>query len=76
MSDRLGNEVTETVQHQWTRTNDPGPITAHDEAAEMEQLQQQNAELNRVNNILKAAAALFATQIQEAEPAGGRELAR
>ena len=68
VADLLGHGMTETVQQGWTRTTETdqgSPWMTSIESAQMRQLQQENAVINRVNEILKAAAALFANQIQE-----------
>lgn len=67
VAELLGNAVTESTQQQWTRktrTTQEGSDVASMESAQLRQLQRENAELNRINSILKATAALFATQIQ------------
>lgn len=62
------NGVTETVQQQWTRTTESEPdesggLTAI-ESAQMRQLERENAELSRANEILKAAAAQLAAEVK------------
>lgn len=70
-ADLLGDPVTETVQQQWTRTTEIDPADAEvteiedaeletTEAEELRQLQAENAQLNHVNDVLKAAVARFA----------------
>lgn len=57
VTDVLGNTVTETV-HERLRRSEPS-----DESDQIEQLKEQNAELARVNGMLKSAAALLAAAL-------------
>ncbi|MFE4963683.1 hypothetical protein [Streptomyces sp. NPDC056660] len=41
---------------------------AHDESARIRQLEKENAELRRANEILKAAAAFFAAELDPRPP--------
>ena len=68
VADGAGNGVTETVQQQWTCTTetDQGERSVTSiEAAQVKQLQEENAQLMHVNGILKAAAARFATELHD-----------
>lgn len=77
----MGPGITETVQQQWTHTTDADPedaeVTEIDDddvvlpaAAELKrlhELQEENAQLNHVNEALKAAVARFAAGLPDTE---------
>jgi len=66
VAERVGERMTETVQQQWTRTTNaepPGGEVIPIESAHLQQLRQQNAELTRVNEMLKTLTALFASEV-------------
>jgi transposase len=63
---KLGIGTTETLR-KWVRQAeiDQGtrPGTSSDESAELKRLRRENAELRRANEILKAASAFFAAEL-------------
>ncbi|GAA2107150.1 transposase [Streptomyces synnematoformans] len=63
---KLGIGAAETVR-QWVRRDqvDAGqrPGTTTEESAELKRLRKENAELKRANEILKAASAFFAAEL-------------
>ena len=66
VAERVGERMTETVQQEWTRTTNaepPGGEVIPIESAQLQQLKQQNAELTRVNEMLKTLTALFASEV-------------
>jgi transposase len=68
---RLGITTPETLR-KWIRRGDidagrrPGVTT--EEAAEIKRLRRENAELRRANEILKAASAFFAAELDRPQP--------
>src|SRR4051794_28356931 len=63
---KLGTGTAETLR-KWVRQTqiDDGarPGTTSDESAELKRLRRENAELRRANEILKAASAFFAAEL-------------
>jgi transposase-like protein len=66
VTDVLGNTITETV-HERLRRSDINTTANGDgePSTEIEQLKEKNAELNRSNELLKAAAALLAAALEK-----------
>ena len=66
VTDILGNTITETV-HERLRRSDIEDTGASDgePSNDLEQLKEKNAELNRSNELLKAAAALLAAALEK-----------
>jgi len=71
VAQRLGVGTAETVR-KWVRQAeiDAGrrPGTTSDESAELKRLRRENAELRRANEILKAASAFFAAELDRPSP--------
>jgi transposase len=71
VAQRLGVGTAETVR-KWVRQAEvdagarPGATT--DESAELKRLRRENAELRRANEILKAASAFFAAELDRPSP--------
>lgn len=66
VTDVLGNTITETVHERLRRSDVDHAATADGEpSSELEQLKEKNAELNRSNELLKAAAALLAAALEK-----------
>jgi transposase len=51
--------TAQTLQN-WVRKTEPGQIAAASDAARLKQLERENAELRRANEILRKASAFFA----------------
>ena len=67
VTDTLGNTVTETV-HERTRRSaieNGGQVAASDSSDQIEQLRKENAELSRSLGLIKSAAALLATALDQ-----------
>jgi len=64
VADLLGSAQTTETKQEWVRKSEPEQNVTSIETAQVKQLQKENAELNKVNEILRAAAALFAAEIQ------------
>ncbi len=71
VAQKLGVGTAETVR-KWVRQAevDAGqrPGTTADESAELKRLRRENAELRRANEILKAASAFFAAELDRPSP--------
>jgi transposase len=71
VAQKLGVGRAETVR-KWVRQAevDAGqrPGTTSDESAELKRLRRENAELRRANEILKAASAFFAAELDRPSP--------
>jgi transposase len=71
VAQKLGVGTAETVR-KWVRQAevDAGhrPGTTTDESAELKKLRRENAELRRANEILKAASAFFAAELDRPLP--------
>ncbi|WNM33732.1 transposase [Streptomyces sp. Li-HN-5-11] len=61
----------EALRH-WVKTHDaqaaPQAVAARDESERIRRLEKENAELRRANEILKAAAAFFAAELDPRSP--------
>ena len=71
VAQKLGITTPETVRKWIRRTEiDSGqrPGVTSDESAEMKRLRRENAELRRANEILKAASAFFAAELDRPQP--------
>jgi len=64
VTDVLGNTITETV-HERLRRSDIDQNGDSEPSTELDQLKERNAELNRSNELLKAAAALLAAALEK-----------
>ena len=71
VADKLGIGTAETLR-KWVRRAevDAGsrPGTTSEENAEIRRLKRENAELRRANEILKAASAFFAAELDRPQP--------
>jgi transposase len=71
VAQKLGVGTAETVR-KWVRQAevDAGhrPGTTREESAELKRLRRENAELRRANEILKAASAFFAAELDRPSP--------
>jgi transposase len=71
VAQKLGVGTAETVR-KWVRQAevDAGarPGTTSEESAELKRLRRENAELRRANEILKAASAFFAAELDRPHP--------
>ena len=71
VAQKLGVGSTDTVR-KWVRQAevDTGqrPGTTSDESAELKRLRRENAELRRANEILRAASAFFAAELDRPSP--------
>jgi transposase-like protein len=66
VADLLDSSTAESKQQRMrtTESDQNGHGVMSIESTQLKQLQEENAELNRVNGILKAAAALFAAEMR------------
>jgi transposase len=69
VAQKLGVGTAETVR-KWVRQAevDAGQRATTDESAELKRLRRENAELRRANEILKAASAFFAAELDRPSP--------
>jgi transposase len=71
VAQRLGIGTAETLRKWWRQAQvDAGsrPGVTSDESAELKRLRRENAELRRANEILKAASAFFAAELDRPTP--------